>query len=257
MHANGFLSRLNQRIFVHRAVMIQPLVLVLFALPSFCAADCVVLLHGLARTSSAMKHMAKPFDAAGHQVVNVNYPSRKDSIENLAPLAVKTMGFDQCDSSDTVHFVTHSMGGILLRYYLAHNELSASGTKLGRVVMLAPPNQGSQVVDKLKNAVGYQLFNGPAGMQLGTDVNSIPMQLKKFGAVDYDVGIIAGSKTFNPILSQFLPNPDDGKVSVENTKLAGMKDFIALPVTHTFMMKSKSVIEQAVHYIKTGSFNRG
>ncbi len=210
-------------------------------------ADCIVLLHGLARTSNAMKHIVPPFEAADHQVVNVDYPSRKKTVEELAPLAVEKLGYSNCNANDTVHFITHSMGGILVRYYLENNEIN----NLGRVVMLAPPNQGSQVVDKLKNVPGYKLLNGPAGMQLGTDANSIPMQM---GPVEFDLGVIAGSRTFNVLLSQFLPNPDDGKVSVENTKVEGMKAFITLPVTHTFMMKSKTVIDQAVNFIKTGKF---
>ncbi len=215
--------------------------------PIAASADCVVLLHGLARTSGAMKNLVEPFESGGHQVVNVNYPSRKHTVEALAPLAVKALGIDNCDATDSVHFVTHSMGGILLRYYLHHHDIPT----LGRVVMLAPPNQGSQVVDHLKSVPGYKLINGPAGMQLGTDPQSIPMNL---GAVDFELGVIAGTKTFNPLLSQLLPNPDDGKVSVVNTKVEGMSDFITLPVTHTFMMKSKAVIEQAVHFIQYGKF---
>lgn len=222
-------------------------VILVTAMPSVAVADCVVLLHGLARTSAAMKPLKKAFESSGHQVVNVNYPSRKKTVEELAPLAVKQLGHSQCQTDSRIHFVTHSMGGILVRYYLQNNTVPS----LGRVVMLAPPNQGSQVVDKLKNVPGYKLINGVAGMQLGTDANSIPTQL---GPVDFELGIIAGTRTFNPGLSQLLPNPDDGKVSVENTKVDGMDDFLQLPVTHTFMMRSKKVIRQVIHFIDHGSF---
>jgi len=218
------------------------------AIPKVATADCVVLLHGLARTSGAMKKLIKPFEDEGHQVINVGYPSRDKTIEQLAPLAVKDSGYSNCESGSTVHFVTHSMGGILVRYYLSKNQIS----NLGRVVMLAPPNQGSQVVDKLRNVPGYKLYNGEAGMQLGTDANSIPLNLE---AVEFELGVIAGSWTVNPLLSQLLPNPDDGKVSVENTKVEGMADHITLPATHTFMMRSKKVIRQAVHFINHGRFD--
>ena len=210
-------------------------------------ADCVVLLHGLARTANSMNKLVAPFTDEGHQVVNVNYPSRKKTIEELAPLAVEQLGINQCAENTTVHFITHSMGGILVRQFFE----SQSTERLGRVVMMAPPNQGSQVVDKLKNTPGYKVMNGPAGMQLGTDLQSVPSQL---GPVRFELGVIAGSRTFNPILSQFLPDPDDGKVSVANTQVEGMDDFITLPVSHTFMMKKDSVIAQAVHFIKHGSF---
>ena len=218
----------------------------LFA-PVTATADCVVLLHGLARTSGSMQKLVEPLNQLGHQVVNVNYPSRKKTVEELATLAVKELGYDKCETGSTVHFVTHSMGGILARYYLEHNSVE----QLGRVVMMAPPNQGSEVVDSLRNVPGFKMLNGKAGLQLGTDANSIPVNL---GPVEFDLGVIAGSKTFNPILSRFLPNPDDGKVSVTSTKVEGMDDHIVLPVTHTFMMRSKPVIEQVLQFISYGRF---
>lgn len=211
--------------------------------------DCVVVLHGLSRTSRAMKPVARAFDKAGYTVINVDYPSRHHPIEFLAPLAVNELGAAQCSEAQVVHFVTHSLGGILVRYYLSKNEIP----KLGRVVMLAPPNQGSEVVDGYKNIPGFRFLNGPAGMQLGTDDQSIPSQLP---AVDFDLGVIAGSKTFNPILSLQLPNPDDGKVSAISTRVEGMNDYLLLPVTHTFLMRSDEVIAQAIYFIQHGKFNR-
>ena len=221
------------------------------AAPVAISADCVVLLHGLARSASAMKPMVKPFEQAGYRVVNVDYPSRKKTVEELAPLAVKQLGIDQCGElteNEKVHFVTHSMGGILVRYYLQHNSFDA----IGNVVMTAPPNQGSEVVDNLKNMPGYRLLNGPAGLQLGTDEQSIPSQL---GQVEFSLGVIAGNTTINLILSQYLPNPDDGKVSVESTKVDGMKDFLEVPRTHPFIMRGQNVIRQAVHFVQHGVFD--
>ena len=210
------------------------------------AADCVVFLHGLARTSASMEKAATAFENSGYTVANVSYPSRKFPIEELAPLAIEA-GLEKCPANGAVHFVTHSLGGILVRYYLEHNEIS----NLGRVLMLAPPNQGSAVVDSLRHFPGFKLIHGPAGLQLGTREDSIPLML---GPVDYEVGIIAGTKTFNPILSQYLQNPDDGKVSVENTKVQGMTDFVVVPHSHPFIMKSSVVIEQAFSFIETGRF---
>ena len=210
------------------------------------AADCVVFLHGLARTSASMEKVASHFEESGYAVANVDYPSRHLPIEELAPLAVEA-GLDECPTGADVHFVTHSLGGILVRYYLEKGDISG----LGRVVMLAPPNQGSEVVDSLHGLPGFKLLNGPAGLQLGTDENSVPLML---GPVDYDVGVIAGTETFNPILSQYLENPDDGKVSVENTKVEGMSDFLVVPHAPPFIMKSSAAIEQAFAFIETGRF---
>jgi len=124
---------------------------------------------------------------------------------------------------------------------------------LGRVVMLGPPNKGSEVVDRLKNVPGFKLINGPAGMQLGTQHDSVTNSL---GGVDYPVGVIAGSSTVNPILSLMLPKPNDGKVSVESTKLEGMSDHIVVPVSHPFLMKNKDVIRQVKAFLNTGEFFR-
>jgi hypothetical protein len=160
-----------------------------------------------------------------------------------------TAAISQCPRDAKINFVTHSMGGILVRQYLSTNEIPS----LRRVVMLGPPNKGSQVVDTLKDMPGFKLINGPAGMQLGTDYLSVP---NKLGAANFDVGIIAGTRSINLILSTLLPSPNDGKVSVENTKLEGMSDHISLPVTHPFMMSNNEVITQVLHYLTYGSFNR-
>ncbi|MFK8018452.1 MAG: esterase/lipase family protein [Pseudomonadales bacterium] len=208
--------------------------------------ECVVLLHGLARTEKAMRPLADALTANGYTAVNLGYPSTKASIEQLAEPAVKK-ALAECPSGRTIHFVSHSMGGIILRQYLSQHSIA----DMGRVVMLAPPNKGSEVVDSLHKMPGYYWLNGPAGLQLGTGANSVPLRL---GPAHFNLGIIAGTSTFNPILSLMLPNPDDGKVSVANTKLEGMNDHISMPVTHTFMMSNDDVIEQVLYYLKNGRF---
>ena len=226
----------------------RALVLLMLALSGVPAsADCVILLHGLARTSSSMEPVATALTNSGYVVSNVEYPSREKAIEELAPLAVN-LGLNDCPADDTIHFVTHSLGGILVRYYLQNNELA----RLGRVVMLAPPNNGSEVVDNLRDVPGYSQLNGPAGAQLGTGEDSVPLSL---GPVDFELGVIAGTATFNPLLSQYLPNPDDGKVSVESTKVEGMNDFIEVPHSHPFIMSAPVVLDQVLMFIESGRFD--
>ncbi|MDP5459468.1 alpha/beta fold hydrolase [Alishewanella sp. SMS8] len=212
------------------------------------AKECVILLHGLARSADAMQLLATRLEQAGYAVSNVDYPSTHYPIEQLAPLAIE-QGLNTCQqqSAHPIHFVTHSLGGILVRYYLTTQSIA----HLGRVVMLGPPNQGSEVVDTLKDAPGFELLNGPAGQQLGTDEASVPKQL---GPVDFELGVIAGTQSINLILSTMLPNPDDGKVSLESTKVMGMTDFIALPTTHPFMMKNDAVIAQTLYFLQHGEF---
>ena len=212
------------------------------------SADCVILLHGLARTANSMTQIEQALAADDYVVVNEGYESRSGRIETLAMQAFN-LSLQRCapQQNTRIHFVTHSLGGILVRYYLSNHSLP----NLGRVVMLAPPNQGSEVVDNWKRVPGFRLLNGPAGMQLGKGADSIPLAL---GAVDFELGVIAGSRSLNPILSLSLPNPDDGKVSVESTKVDGMADFILVPHTHTFMMNAESVIDQIRHFLKDGKF---
>ena len=212
--------------------------------------ECVVLLHGLGRTPASMAVLDKALTRAGFAVANVGYPSRKHPVERLAPMAME-LGIGECrrGGAGPIHFVTHSLGGILVRYYLADHRLP----ELGRVVMLAPPNKGSEIADELASVPGLRLLTGPAGLQLGTGKDSIPLKL---GPPRFELGVIAGTRSINPILSAIIPDNDDGKVAVENTKLEGMVDFIALPHTHTFMMRSSSVVRQTIHFLRNGSFDR-
>lgn len=212
--------------------------------------EAIILLHGLSRTSRSMNKAGRLLAAYGYKIINVDYPSRTADISALAQKYI-AQALKQCDGKDVkkIHFLTHSMGGILLRDYLASQSID----KLGRVVMLAPPNQGSEVVDKLG---GWRLFyylNGPAGLQLGTDSSSVPNRL---GPVNFQLGIIAGNKTANPFLSRLIPDVNDGKVSVSRAQVEGMQDFIVLPYSHPFIMRREAVIEQALHFIQQGYFAR-
>ena len=197
-----------------------------------------------------MTDLEQAFVERGYEVANVDYPSREHPIEELSGLAIEA-GLKQCAESDyqSVHFVTHSLGGILVRYYLTGHPLA----RLGRVVMLAPPNQGSQVIEKFGWMPGFHLLNGPAGDQLGAGEGSIPLQL---GKVTYPVGILAGTHSINWILSMALPDPDDGKVSVEATREEGMADFMTLPVSHPFIMSDPEAIRQTLVFIESGQFDR-
>ncbi|MCK4708289.1 MAG: alpha/beta hydrolase [Gammaproteobacteria bacterium] len=211
--------------------------------------DCVILLHGLARSSLSMQVMEYALTRQGYCVININYPSRHLPIAELASIAIED-GLHKCHEKNakTIHFVTHSLGGILVRQYTQQQTIPG----LKRVVMLGPPNQGSEVVDKLKHLPGYRLVHGPAGHELGTADNDLP---KKLGPVNFELGVIAGRKSLNPLLSSLLSGEDDGKVSVESTKIDGMKDFITLPITHTFMMLNRETIRQTIYFLQHGHFD--
>ncbi len=214
------------------------------------SANCVVLIHGLARSSTSFVVMKTGLEGIGYDVVNVDYPSTESRIEDLA-LTVIPAALTLCKEDAQVHFVTHSMGGILVRYYMKHTENKPEN--LGHVVMLGPPNKGSPVVDKLVDMPGFDMVNGIAGHQLGTGPTSLPNIL---GPVDFSLGVIAGNESVSPILSRLIKGDDDGKVSVESTKIAGMSDHIVLDVTHTFMMNSPSVFMQVAHFLREGHFKQ-
>lgn len=210
--------------------------------------ECVVLLHGLNRSWRMMRPMAEALQEAGFTTANVDYPSQAGPVEEIAPLAVGT-GLSECRATgaNRVHFVTHSIGGILLRY---ENE-RAPIADLGRVVMLGPPNQGSEVVDLTQAWPGFGAISGEAGMQLGTDEHSIPSRL---GPVDFELGVIAGTGSINFWMSAMLPDADDGKVTVASTRVDGMDDFLVVENSHRYISRSDIVFRNTVSFLKTGEF---
>ncbi len=236
-------------------VALTPLMLWLLALPLLEAPageaqtrpESVVLLHGLGRTSWSMLVMEWRLEEAGFRVVNIDYPSTDYEIETLSQHLARELQACCVGGAGRIHFVTHSMGGILVRYYLAQHDLPG----LRRVVMLSPPNNGSEIIDGLREYEWFGLGMGPAALQLGTDPESVPNRL---GPVDFELGVITGDRSSDPLGGWFIEGAHDGKVSVESARVEGMADFLVVPEGHTFIMNDQEVLEQTVHFLRTGSF---
>lgn len=213
------------------------------------AAPCVILLHGLGRRAASMAPMADYLEIRGYRVYNTGYPSTEASIEALAEDYLQP-AVARCreDGGTVIHLVAHSLGSLMIRQYLQTRPLPAGS----RIVMLSPPNRGSEVADTLGPWFFYRWILGPAGQQLGTAPDSLPNRMAPVGGA---IGVITGNESWNLILSMMIPGPDDGKVSVENAKLDGMDDFIVLPVTHTFIMQDAEAMAQTAHFLDCGQFD--
>lgn len=245
-----------KRLCLPMILLLLPLLIAAPARPAIAAENppekqlCVILLHGLWRSSLSMKHLQWGLEKAGHQVVNEGYPSSTLSIQELAPLAVEE-GLAACRAVDLeqVAFVTHSLGGILVREYLSGHDIAG----LRRVVMLGPPNGGSQLADYVGSAALLKPFMPQAVTQLGTSDESVPRQL---GRVGFELGVIAGTFNYLPFLPGQPEGPSDGTVAVAETIVPGMADFIEMPVGHSFMMWDNDVLAQVIYFLQHGVFQR-
>jgi triacylglycerol lipase len=224
--------------------------------------ETVVLLHGLGRTRWSMAHLAHQLERDGYRVINLGYPSRSLPLETLArdwlPAQLQACGITSKTDDATVHFVTHSMGGIVVRLWL--REGGTPGW-LGRVVMLAPPNAGSELTDRMNAFAPFRWFTGANGRRLGTGATELPRALGPWpvspgsarGAGS--LGIIAADRSLNPLFSAWLPGPDDGKVTVASTRLAGMSDHVIVPFTHTWMAWRTETGRQIGNFLRDGRFH--
>ena len=208
--------------------------------------ETVVLLHGLNRTSRSMSPMAKMLSAQGYRVCNINYPSRYFPVKTLAVDFVLPKINDCVGQQEKVHFVSHSLGGIIVRSL--DTELKKFNT--GHFVMLSPPNQGSEAVDKFSKVWGFKRMAGPAGASLGTGADSVPNNLP---APSMPFGIIAAKHSNSP-MSWLIPGDDDGKVTLERMQLESMQDFIVISNTHSFMMRDRETIQQVLYFLEYGEF---
>jgi pimeloyl-ACP methyl ester carboxylesterase len=185
---------------------------------------------------------------AGFATLNLDYDSRRKPLDALAEDIHPAVALFASDLNGSVHFVCHSMGGLLARVYLARHRPA----RLGRVVMLGTPNGGSEIADRLKHLKAYRTFFGPAGQQLVTRRDAATNAL--LPVIDYEAGIVAGNRSVYPITSMGLPRPHDGRVSVANTRLDGMADHVVIRTSHPWLVRNADAIAQTIAFLQRGEF---
>jgi pimeloyl-ACP methyl ester carboxylesterase len=209
--------------------------------------DGIVILHGIYRTNRCLRGMASFFEEAGFNVLNLNYPSTKYPIEILTDIIHRDIAPFVSDCGGRIHFFGYSMGGLLIRSYLHRYRPDT----LGRVVMVATPNQGSEMADFLQHWWVYKKLYGAAGQQLITSQDAFAHH---FGQADYELGIIAGITKTDPITSRIMRQPSDGKVSVESTKLNGMSAHMVMPSSHMSFVRNQEMWKQTLYFMQNGAF---
>jgi pimeloyl-ACP methyl ester carboxylesterase len=201
--------------------------------------ELVVLLHGLGRTPASMLALSLAARCRGYAVINWHYRSTRATIAEHAARFAREVA-PRLSPAPRVHFVTHSLGGIIVRQFLATHTLP----NLGRVVMLAPPNGGSEVADVLQRSRLVDCLVIPA-RELGT--HGVPTTLP---AVDFPLAVIAGSRSHIPLFSAWMHHaPNDGVVALERTKVAGMRELVVLPRTHTMLPWSPDAIAATMRFL--------
>jgi triacylglycerol lipase len=202
----------------------------------------VILLHGLGRSPLSLRYAEYRLRKAGWSAVNIGYPSRGHPIEELASFVASRLP----TSGRPMHFLTHSMGGIVLRCLVKANR----PPNLGRAVMLGPPNAGSQLASRMGSRRLPRWLMGPALRQIGVEADSVPNRL---GPVDFQVGVIAGHRSLDPF-RLLLAGESDGRVCLPETRVAGMADWLCVPRGHALLMLDPRVLDQALHFLAHGRF---
>ena len=209
-----------------------------------------MLLHGISSASLFLRRLERALQRAGFATLNLDYQSRSKPLADLAEDIRPAIAAFAEHNDGPIHFVGHSMGGLLTRVYLANHRPA----RLGRVVMLGTPNKGSEIVDLLRNYPAYRTWFGPAGLQLATLQDAT---LTALPPVDYAVGVIAGCRSLHPIASTFiLPRPNDGRVSVQSCRLTGMIDHTIVKASHTALPFNRTAIHQTIAFLQQGRFEK-
>lgn len=230
-HCRGFFDRQRQRFTVEPQ-----------------ARHIVLLIHGLGRSADAFNQMQEALRQAGYDAASVNYPSTRQSI--TAHAANLEHLIDALEDVDTISFVTHSMGGLVIRDMLSRDSAWKSRLQVHRIVMIAPPNQGSHLAERLRRVPGYQFLTGESGRELSSGVASM------LPTPDAEFGIIAGGRGNDVGFNPLLPGDDDGFVTVAETWLDGVRDHMIVNTTHGLLDDHPITIDSTISFLRNGCFRQ-
>ena len=208
--------------------------------------NCVVLLHGLAEMPLTMTALGIALQCAGYEVANIGYPSTTQTIPNLLSDHIEPLFGRYSDKK--LHFVTHSLGGVLLHAALSHGVPA----NLGRVVMIAPGLKGSDALEVYRYNWFFRMLYGPAAFQSGTGADAFAHIVEQ--EARYPLGIVAGCVSLDPVANFIVPWSHDGKISVERTHIRGMADHIVLMAPHDLSASDPAAIVQTLHFLSKGCF---
>ena len=208
--------------------------------------EAVILIHGLVRSSKSMRTLARrlELDAEGLQTFGFTYPSTRVDIAQAARYL--NSAIESLEGIERIHFVAHSMGGLVVRAWAAEH----SDPRIGRLVMIATPNQGAELADRFERNTVYRVVFGAAGQQLTRAEDGF---IAKLPAPEFEFGVIAGGNGgsgYNPL----IPGDNDGTVSVDSTRLPGAADFVVVDRLHTFIVSAPETAEYTARFLKTGRF---
>ena len=209
--------------------------------------EVIVLLHGLGRDNKSMWLLASRLEDADYHVHRIEYSSLDQQPAEIVTDISKQINKCCLGQFKKIHFVGHSLGGLIIRAYLQQHKVD----NLGRVVLIGTPNKGSEVADHFSDSWLIELL-GPTAQSLGTGKNSFPNSLLP---PYYPLGVIAGEND-SILKNLIIPEKNDGLVSVSSAKVEGMTDFILINTSHSMMRYNSEVAEQTIEYIKNGSFSR-
>ncbi|MGA2624642.1 MAG: hypothetical protein ABSF91_12360 [Bacteroidota bacterium] len=211
----------------------------------------VYLIHGYGSSTLLLKSIENYLKKNGFETVNYSYHSIRDDIRKTGHNLYNQIKQDRID---TVSFVTHSMGALVMRALLTYSIKDSSFPTIYRIVMITPPNHGTEIADFFSSSSIFKFFLGPNVENMKTDSNSLanrlPLPLKS------QVGIIVGEKSDSTGYNPFIKGSNDGYVTPDEAKLGMEKDFRIIYKSHTLITQSKKTRRLVLSFLRNGTFGK-